>query len=84
LKEKLNNLSFLHKKLDREINANCLDNVHKQKNISCLKCKYNLICTWISKEYCFLFWFNEFNNEAVKKSIKKDDILNYINYVRKI
>lgn len=84
LKEKLNNVSFLHKNLDKEINANCLDNLHKIKNNSCLSCNYNLICSWISKEYINLFWFWEFNNFAVKKEIKKKDILDYINYIKNV
>lgn len=83
LKVKLNNFSFLHKKLDKEINANCLDNSHKIKDFWCLKCKYNLVCSWISKEYVSIFWFKEFNNKLVNKDLFKEDILNYINYVKK-
>jgi hypothetical protein len=44
LKERLNNVSFLHKGLNKEINANCLDNIHKVKKDSCLNCKYTTIC----------------------------------------
>lgn len=82
LKERLNNVSFLHKNLDKEINANCLDNIHKIKNNSCLSCNYNLICSWISKEYVNLFWFWEFNNLVILDDLDQEKILNYINYIK--
>ena len=84
LKVRLNNVSFLHKKLDKEVNANCLDNLHKTKDFWCLNCKYTMICSWIAKEYNEMFWFSEFDNKNIKKELTKKDILNYINYVKKM
>lgn len=80
-KHKLNNVSFLHKKLDKEINANCLDNKHKIKLDSCLKCSYNLLCTGVSKEYFKTHWFWEFNNTKVFKDINSNDLIKYIDYI---
>lgn len=84
LKDRLNNVSFLHKKLDKEINANCLDNLHKSKNDSCLECNYNIICSWVSKEYIKLFWFKEFKNDVVKEKITKNKIIKYLDYVTNV
>lgn len=82
-KHKLNNISFLHKKLDKEVNANCLDNLHKIKNANCLNCKYNLICTWVSEEYINMNWFEEFDSNNVNKNINKKDIIDYFDYISK-
>ncbi len=84
LKKRLNNVSFLHKDLDKEINANCLDNVHKIKKESCLKCKYNIICSGVSKEYAKKYWTSEFDYKKIKKSLSKADVLKYIKYIDEI
>lgn len=83
-KIKFNNLSLLHNNLNTNTRAVCLDNLHKIKPNKCLNCKYNIICTWISKEYYNIIWDREINELNIKKDLNKKDIIKYINYVNKI